>query len=136
MSVLGNYSFELDTHANNPLVVQTIGGAFLVSAGESAFEAVLTKKLRASDPSVNSMEVIGTGATDVRAVFSPTDIPFILRAYVSGIQTAFIVAIALASTCTVIAFGAKWQKLRPAPMPRLAGGAETNTGTTETKDKV
>lgn len=84
-----------------------------VSAGESAFEATLAKKLRASDPSVSPLEVIGTGATDVRTHFSPADIPFILRAYVSGIQTAFIVAIALTAACTIIALGAKRERLQP-----------------------
>ncbi|KAK9326757.1 major facilitator superfamily domain-containing protein [Lipomyces starkeyi] len=108
---------QIDIPSGSAMIifVQTIGGAFLVSAGESAFESTLTKKLRASDPSVNPLQVIGTGATDLRKVFSPTDMPFILRAYVSGIQTAFIVAIALAGACTLIAFGAKWQKLQAAP---------------------
>ncbi|KAK9310859.1 major facilitator superfamily domain-containing protein, partial [Lipomyces starkeyi] len=108
---------QIDIPSGSAMIifVQTIGGAFLVSAGESAFESTLTKKLRASDASVNPLQVIGTGATELRKVFSPTDIPFILRAYVSGIQTAFIVAIALAGACTLIAFGAKWQKLQAAP---------------------
>ncbi|KAK9319183.1 major facilitator superfamily domain-containing protein [Lipomyces orientalis] len=108
---------QIDIPSGSAMIIfiQTIGGAFLVSAGESAFESTLTKKLRASDPSVNPLQVIGTGATELRKVFSPTDIPFILRAYMSGIQTAFIVAIALAGACTLIAFGAKWQKLQAAP---------------------
>ena len=109
------------------LVIQTIGGAFLVSAGESAFEAVLTKKLRQSDPAVNPITVIGTGATDVRTAFAAADLPFILRAYVEGIQTAFIVAIALACVCTIVAFGAKWQKLQSANKPVVTSGAPSGT---------
>jgi hypothetical protein len=60
----------------------------------------------------------------VRKVFSATDLPFILRAYVDGIQTAFIVAIALACACTVVAFGTKWQKMQPAVKPEEPERAE------------
>lgn len=122
MSLLWARFFALVTYADMNLVVQTIGGAFLVSAGESAFEAVLTKRLRESDPAVNPITVIGTGATDVRTAFATADLPFILRAYVEGIQTAFIVAITLACVCTVVAFGAKWQKLQSASRPGVASG--------------
>ena len=131
MSLLGARFFALVTHADMNLVVQTIGGAFLVSAGESAFEAVLTKRLRESDPAVSPLAVIGTGATDVRTAFAPADLPFILRAYTEGIQTAFIVAITLACLCTVVAFGAKWQKLQSAPKPGVASGTQSSTKSEE-----
>lgn len=92
--------------------MQTIGGAFFVSAGESAFESTLLKQQSATAPWIDPLQVISTGATDVRKVFSPADVPFILRACVRGIQTALIVAIAVAGTCTIIAFGAKWGKMQ------------------------
>ncbi|RDW72815.1 hypothetical protein BP6252_06722 [Coleophoma cylindrospora] len=124
---------QIDIPSGSAMIIfiQTIGGAFLVSAGESAFEATLTKKLESSDASVSPLTVIGTGATDVRKVFAPADLPFILRAYMDGIQTAFIVAIALACACTLFSFGAKWQKLEPAPKPEEADVAEQDTKTLE-----
>jgi hypothetical protein len=67
----------------------------------------------------------------VRTVFAPADIPFILRAYVDGIQTAFIVAIAMACACTIISFGAKWQKLQAASEPREVDSAESSSKTAE-----
>ena len=72
----------------------------------------------------------------MRTVFSPADLPFILRAYVDGIQTAFIVAIALACLCTIIAFGTKWQKLQPAPKIGMVDGAESSTKILEAKAEV
>jgi hypothetical protein len=87
--------------------------------------------LSSSDSSIDPLKVIGTGATELRTVFSATDLPFILRAYVNGIQTAFIVAIALACACTLVAFGGKWEKLQPAPKPEEADGAESSTKTIE-----
>ena len=107
-------------------VVQTIGGAFLVSAGESAFEARLTKKLQGSDSNIDPLKVIGTGATEIRNVFAAADIPFILRAYNDGIQTAMIVAIAFAVVCTIIAFGSPWKKLVAAEEPERAQAAPSS----------
>lgn len=104
--------------------MQTIGGAFLVSAGESAFESTLLKQLSATAPWIDPLQVISTGATDVRKVFPPADVPFILRAYVRGIQTALIVAVAVAGTCTIIAFGAKWEKMQAPPKAEEATEAE------------
>jgi len=103
---------DIPTGSAMIIFVQTIGGAFLVSAGTSAFQAKLTSSLQASDANVDPITVIGTGATDIRTVFSPTDLPFILGAYVKGIQTAFIVAVTLACACTLLAFATKWQKLQ------------------------
>ena len=85
---------------------------------------------------MDPLQVIGTGATDVRTVFSPADIPFILRAYVSGIQTAFIVAIALAGACTIIAFGAKWQRLQSPPTLEEANNTEPSITAMEAKSEV
>ena len=63
----------------------------------------------------------------MRKDFFPADIPFILQAYVDGIQTAFIVAIALAATCTIIAFKAKWQKLQGVSKVEEANSTELST---------
>jgi MFS transporter, DHA2 family, glioxin efflux transporter len=80
--------------------------------------------LESADSAISPVLVIGTGATDLRTVFSPTEIPIILRAYVHGIQTAFIVAIALAATATLIAFGAKRKKLEAAPKDGAASSGD------------
>lgn len=104
----------LDALLTVAAVVQTIGGAFLVSAGQSAFEAKLTKYLVQSGSNISPLKVIGTGATAIRTVFKPEQIPTILRAYVHGIQTAFIVSIALAASCTILAFATKWKKMQAA----------------------
>jgi len=71
----------------------------------------------------------------VRATFAPKDVPFILRAYVDGIQTAFIVAIALACACTIVAFAARFQKMQLAPKEG-EGGVEPSTKTGEAEAVV
>ncbi|KAL5346590.1 hypothetical protein ACLOAV_008297 [Pseudogymnoascus australis] len=117
---------QIDIPSGSAMIifVQTIGGAFLVSAGQSAFQSKLTAYVAQSDAAISPLKVIGTGATDIRRVFSPTEVQIILRAYVKGIQTAFIVAIALAAACTIAAFAAKWSKLEPAAAPGKAHNVE------------
>ncbi|KFY34341.1 hypothetical protein V494_06860 [Pseudogymnoascus sp. VKM F-4513 (FW-928)] len=107
---------QIDIPSGSAMIifVQTIGGAFLVSAGQSAFVAKLSESLIQSGSGIVPADVIATGATDIRKLFSPAEVAVILRAYVKGIQTAFIVAIALAATCTLLAFLASWEKLVPA----------------------
>ncbi|KAH8592860.1 major facilitator superfamily domain-containing protein [Bisporella sp. PMI_857] len=98
------------------IFIQTLGGALLVSAGQSAFAARLTQHLVAADAGISPAQVVGTGATDIRKVFTPEEVPIILQAYMSGLHAAFIVAIALAAACTIIAFGASLEKLQPVPV--------------------
>lgn len=61
-------------------------------------------------------------------MFTSTEVPVILKAYVKGIQTAFIVSIALAGAATIIAFMASWGTLEPAEgegeAPRVEKGGE------------
>lgn len=76
--------------------------------------AKLSEYITTSDAAISPQKVVGTGATDIRRVFTAEEVPIILRAYVQGIQTAFIVAIALAAACTIIAFAAVWKKLEAA----------------------
>lgn len=76
------------------LVYQTIGGAFSTSAGQAGFVNQLLKKLPRTAPSVNPHLVIGTGASELRNVFSPDVLPGILEAYMVGIKAAFAVALA------------------------------------------
>lgn len=87
----------------------------------------MSKNLRETDPTLSPALVIGTGATDVRNVFGPTDLPFVLDGYVKGIQTAFIVGIALACFCTLSAFLSPIKKMEPAEKPAQVSSADIST---------
>ena len=102
------------------LFFQTVGGAFMVSAAQSAFVNVLIKTLPSTAPGVDPATVILTGATDLRKAFSPDVVPGILEAYMHGLKIAF--AIGLASTgvaLIIITLFQKWNRLNPAA---IAGG--------------
>jgi len=104
------------------LFFQTVGGAFMVSAAQSAFVNVLIKALPRTAPGVNSAIVVLTGATDLRKAFSPDVLPGILEAYMRGLKISF--AIGLASTGVafiIVTLFQKWNRLNTAA---IAGGAE------------
>ncbi|KAI9837895.1 MAG: hypothetical protein M1837_002685 [Sclerophora amabilis] len=96
------------------LTVQTIGGAFFVTAGQSAFTNVLISTLPSTAPTVDPAELVLTGATELREAFSAEEIPGILLAYVEGLQTAFVIAIAASGLATLVALGSRWQRLQVA----------------------
>lgn len=83
------------------LVFETIGGAFIVSAGQSAFANTLIKTLPFTAPGVESGQVIRTGAAELRNKFSTTVLPGVIQAYMDGLQIVFAVAIASAGIATL-----------------------------------
>ena len=97
-------------------VFQTIGGAFFVSACQTAFANRLLSRVPATAPGVNPKLVVATGATQLRDVFSKADLPGILVAYMDGLKLVFALAIALSGIAIPIACFAKWANVKP-PKP-------------------
>lgn len=75
-------------------VFQTIGGAFSTSAGQSAFVNRLIANLPHTAPGIDPTLVLATGASQLRNVFTPEQLPGILEAYMLGIKAAFAVSLA------------------------------------------
>ncbi|KAB5545755.1 major facilitator superfamily transporter [Coniochaeta sp. 2T2.1] len=95
------------------LFFQTVGGAFSISAAQSAFVNRLLHRVVVTAPAVNPTQLLLTGATDIRRVFPESDIPGILIAYMAGIKLAFAITIALCGTAFLISFLMPWKKLNP-----------------------
>lgn len=57
--------------------------------------------------------MVGTGAADLRAVFSAEELPGIILAYMDGLKLTFALAVALAGVTLPIALFAKWQNVKP-----------------------
>ena len=84
------------------LFCQTVGGAFMVSAAQSAFVNVLLKTLIHSAPHVNPASVVVTGATDLRKAFTPEQLPGVLEAYMRGLKISFAIGLASAGVALVV----------------------------------
>ncbi|KAK2603369.1 hypothetical protein N8I77_009833 [Diaporthe amygdali] len=102
------------------LFFQTVGGAFLVSASQSAFVNVLIKTIPYSAPGVDPARLIATGATELRKAFTPEELPGILVAYMHGLKISFAVALAATGMALVIVLFSKWKRLNTAA---ITGGA-------------
>jgi MFS family permease len=94
------------------LFFQIIGGSFCVSAAQAAFANMMLRKLAMTAPEVNPQQVLNMGATQLRDVFSPEQIPGILEAYMAGLKVVFALVIALVSLSFVFALVPKWDNLR------------------------
>lgn len=102
------------------LFFQTVGGAFLVSASQSAFVNVLIKTMPYAAPGVDATQVVATGATELRNVFTPEQMPGILVAYMHGLTATFIITLASVGLALVIGLFSKWKRLNTAA---ITGGA-------------
>ncbi|MCJ1243670.1 hypothetical protein MMC30_000867 [Trapelia coarctata] len=93
------------------LFVQTIGGSFFVSAGQTAFENTLIGNLATYAPEINPARIIATGATEIRNVFPAKDVHGILMSYLAGLHVVFAMAVALAGLTLVVAAFAPWRRI-------------------------
>ena len=94
------------------LFSQTIGGAFFVAAGQSAFTNILVQRLPSHAPSVDISKVLETGITELRAVFPADVIPGIVDSYMGGLKVAYAVAIAASGISVIVSLAAKWTNLK------------------------
>ncbi|KAM0520798.1 hypothetical protein ACHAPE_003199 [Trichoderma viride] len=105
------------------LEFQTLGGAIWVSAAQAAFVNRLLVGLPKLAPNVIPMEVIATGAGDLRKVFSPEDLPGILAAYSTGIRDAYLLICAIVGISMLVAAAMPWKRINPDAIKAAAGGA-------------
>ncbi|KAH7069958.1 major facilitator superfamily domain-containing protein [Paraphoma chrysanthemicola] len=87
------------------LFFQTIGGAFSVAAAQSAFVNRMLSEVSRRAPDIAPGLVIGTGATQIRRVFTVDQVPNIVLAYMAGIKVTFALVVALTGfACLLSAF--------------------------------
>jgi len=100
-------------HISNkfPIVFQSFGGALVTSAAQSIFENRLLNTLPFTAPGVNPALVLAVGATNLRGNFTDAQLPGILAAYMKGLQSAFVLAIATGGVAFFIAVSQPWLRL-------------------------
>ena len=82
-----------------------MGGAILVSAGESILSNQLLRALAINLPEIDPAEVLNVGTSGLRKHFSPTVLPGITESYMVGLKGAFALGIAVAVAAVVTSFG-------------------------------
>ncbi|KAJ8122068.1 hypothetical protein ONZ43_g1640 [Nemania bipapillata] len=90
---------------------QTVGGAFTVSAGQAAFINQALDKLHTSAPTVDDAKLIATGASELRSVFTSSELPGVVIAYMHGLKAVFAVAIGFIGIAFLTTFVIPWERL-------------------------
>ena len=94
------------------LFFQTVGGAVWISAAQAGFANTMLKVLPREAPNLNPGLVLATGASDIRRVFSPEDVPGIIAAYMEGLRVPFAICIACACLTFVLSFSPRWENIK------------------------
>ncbi|KAL4927704.1 MDR family MFS transporter [Aspergillus undulatus] len=106
---------DMSTVTATIFLFQTLGGAFSISAAQSAFVNTMIKELRSTAPNIDPMAVVTTGATQIRAVFTePDDIRGILLAYMAGLKATFAISVGMVGFAFLVGFFSPWRRLHGA----------------------
>ncbi|KFA76887.1 hypothetical protein S40288_09296 [Stachybotrys chartarum IBT 40288] len=109
------------------LFFQTMGGALLLSAAQSAFANRMVSTLATTAPTVDPMQVLDAGAGEIRTIFTDEQLPGILAAYMDGIQVALAIAIAAVCFSVVLSVLSPWKRLQTAKPKAGTSTPETET---------
>jgi hypothetical protein len=111
--------------SNSPAIIVfvTIGGAFFISAVQSAFNNKLIAQLAKNLPDINPAIVLGTGATQIREKFTPAQVPVVLDAYMVGLKVVFAIMTAAYGVSTLVGLFGDWKRLDEEVIKKAAGGA-------------
>lgn len=100
-----------------------IGGSFTLSAAQSAFNNKLISTLSSTAPGVNPALVLVTGATEIRDVFTPAQVPGIVAAYMQGLKTVFAICTGTFGAAFLVSLCSSWKRLHLEELEKAAGGA-------------
>lgn len=81
----------------------SLSGASFITAAQSLFANLLLKTLKDTAPNIDAMQVLNTGATRIRQVFSGEDLATVLRVYMVGIKDVFAFILAGAALSILVA---------------------------------
>ncbi|KAJ6788772.1 hypothetical protein PWT90_06351 [Aphanocladium album] len=94
------------------LFFQGLGGAFLVSAAQSAFLNQMVSYVLKHAPQIDKGTLILTGATNIRQVFPADQIPIVIDGYMHGLKVVFALCIAATGVATTVGLFTRWGKLK------------------------
>lgn len=93
------------------LFFQGLGGAYIVSAAQSAFVNQMVSYVLKNAPQVSKENLVLTGATAIRTAFPLDQQPVIIDGYMKGLHVVFAICIAGTGVATALGLMVKWKKL-------------------------
>ncbi|RMZ83967.1 hypothetical protein DV737_g1334, partial [Chaetothyriales sp. CBS 132003] len=100
----------------------TLGGAFSVSIAQNIFSNTLIKQIPLHTQGVNPATIIAAGATHIRDVTPPSQLPGVLIAYNIAVTDTFVLSIACAGIATCLSALFEWKTVKGKKL-EMGGGA-------------
>ncbi|KAL9063117.1 MAG: hypothetical protein Q9157_008409 [Trypethelium eluteriae] len=113
-----------DMPSGNAITIffNTLGGAISVSAVENIFLNKLVQEVPKYVPGLDPTLIINSGATHIRDIVTPAQLPGVLYAYNKAITTAFILGVVTGGLCFFFSLFVEWRSVKGKKMI-AAGGA-------------
>ncbi|CZR65599.1 related to MFS multidrug transporter [Phialocephala subalpina] len=91
---------------------QTFGGALFLAFAQTIFSRSLVDGLKKFAPTVDAQTVITAGASAIRQVVKPEDIPGVLKAYNLGVNRNFYLAVGASAGTFLFSWGMGWSSVK------------------------
>lgn len=110
-AVLGVRDIEIGTAV--VVFVQIFGGALFVAVAQNLFTNALVQNIAALGiPGLSPQVIIAAGATGIRNIVSPEQLPALLVAYNAAIMKAFQLGVILSCLALFGALGLEWKSVK------------------------
>jgi Na+/melibiose symporter-like transporter len=96
-------SKDMPTGNSLAIFFNSLGGAISISIAQNIFQNGLYKNVPKSAPNVSAEAVIKAGATYLRQLIPPADLPGVLQAYMASLDQAFVLSIVCGGLAAVFA---------------------------------
>lgn len=100
-----------------------IGGAFLLSAAQSAFNNTIIGTAASTGLGIDPALLLATGATQIRTAFTSTQVPGVIAAYMAGIKVVFAITIAASGFASLFSLCGSWKKFHAEDLTNAGGAA-------------
>jgi MFS family permease len=124
---------DVPTGASLVIFFQGMGGAIFISIANNIFDNKLKQGLQ-NIPGVNAEIITNVGATDLRHVVPPQQLPSVLVAYNTALVQAFYVAVGVTAAAIIGAIAVEWKSTN-AGKEQEKPGCTPATVTEEKKSK-
>ncbi|CAM1507662.1 Fc.00g073030.m01.CDS01 [Cosmosporella sp. VM-42] len=104
-------------------VFQMIGGAFLLSAAQSAFNNTIIGTAASTAPGIDPALLLTTGAPQIRTAFTSAQVPGVIAAYMAGIKVVFAITIGASGFAYLFSLCGSWKKLYIEQLKNTGGAA-------------
>ncbi|KAL4940244.1 hypothetical protein BDV06DRAFT_230479 [Aspergillus oleicola] len=108
------------------IFTQFLGGAIILSAGQTAFSNSLRDLLTEHLPGANVEAIIAVGARSVRNIVSGDQLAIVLDDYMTAIQRVFYLGVGVGGAAFVCCWGLGWNNIKHKKEEQERIGSETD----------